>query len=283
MADELVEVFHLIAKGNGVGRVLGVRHGGEASCEVELLMIWRIGDDYRLRTAAVGLDALPSARGHLFKYPPPAALPCEDVEFSTLEEALTVAATLVQASRGDPLPGHGAWLTRSEFLKTLAASAVRPEMTWLPQPPHWWNVTRKVLVGSGNVAVFAVPTGITWWVFDQFGVWDWDADLASVVAVALWMVLSWLLVLLSEPGERVLDAVERRIDRHRDVPGPSASDPAAPHPVDERPVTAFGSFDEPADASAAAVREGISAVHAQDVPVDPASHEVQDSPTAQGD
>ena len=59
------------------------------------------------------------------------------------------------------------------------------------------------MVGSGNVAVFAVPTGITWWVFDQFGVWDWDADLASLVAVAHWMVLSSLLVLLGEPGERV--------------------------------------------------------------------------------
>ena len=60
--------------------------------------------DYRLRSAAVGLDALPSARGDLFKYPPPAALPSEDVECSTLDETLTVAATLVQVP-GRPAPG----------------------------------------------------------------------------------------------------------------------------------------------------------------------------------
>jgi hypothetical protein len=255
VADELVEVFHLIAKGNGVGRVLGVRLGREGSYEAELLMIWRIGDDYRLRSAVVGLDALPSACGQLFKYPPPARLSCEDVEFSTLEETLTVAATL--ASQAAPLPGQGTWRMRSEFLETLL-SALRPEMTSLPDPPHWWNVMRRVLVGTGNIALFAVPTGITWWLLNKLGAWDWDADLASGVGVVLWIALSLLVALLSDPGGRALDAVERRIQQHRSVTGAPAR-----------------------DASDADVLDGVSGV--QDVPVDPISYEVHDSPTVQGD
>ena len=259
MADELVEVFHLIAEGNGVGRIVGVRPRGGSSYDMELLMIWRIdGRGYRLRGAVVGLDALPSARGELFKDPPPTALSCEDVEFRTLDETLTVAATLIQASQAVHLRGQGTWSMRSEFLETLPGSALRPEMTSLPDPPHWWNAMRKVLVGAGNVAVFAVPTGIIWWLFDKVGAWDWDPDLGSGVAVLLWLALSWFVFLLSMPGEKALDAVERRLQRQRDVTGASAT-----------------------DASDGAVQEGISGV--QDVRVDATVHDVHDSPTVQGE
>ena len=249
VADELVEVFHLLAEGNGVGRVLGVRPGGEASVDIELLMIWRIGDNYRLRSAVVGLDGLSSARGHLFEYPPPAALPFEDVEFSTLDEALTSAGTLVRASRAHPIPGHGAWLTRSEFVERLARSALRSEISWRPQPPHWWDATRKVLNGSGTVALVVVPPFITWWVFDRFGWWEWDDDWGSLLAVVVWVVLGVLLALLSEPCERALDGLERRLERHRDVPGPSASDADAPSPRQERPGPALDAVDGTAEAS----------------------------------
>ena len=243
MADELVEVFHLLAEGNGVGRVLGVRPGGEDSCDVELLTIWRIGDDYRLRSALVGLDRLPSARGHLFTYPPPARLPFEDIRFSTLTEALTGAGFLVRASRADPIPGHGAWLKRSEFLDGLTRAALRSKISWLPEPPHWWDVTRKVLTRSGTVVTVVLPAVITWWAVSQIDWWDWGEDWAFLLAFAVWVVLSVLLSLLSEPSEWILDRVERRIERDRDAPGSLASDVVAPSTEQEHPASATGVID----------------------------------------
>ena len=224
VADEqgLDEVARLLGDGDGGGvwRIVGGRPNGEASCEVEFLVLCRADDDrYRLRSVAVDLDRIRTVANHLFDEPPPDMFVSEDITFATLEETVRCARTLSAVSRAVPLTEETLWRNSFGIASSLSRSKLRSQIVWLPQPPRWWDITRTVLIW-------------VWWVLflGAFGIpflWDkitGDGEEGGWVLYLVFPgVLMVLLGLVAFRAERVADWIERRLERPRDRPQPVAA------------------------------------------------------------
>jgi hypothetical protein len=229
-------IARLIAEYKGAGRVIGARPGGGGSCDVELLMLSRVnnGGRYRLRSAVVSLDGLRAVRARGFDPAPPASVAVEDVLFLTLTEAMNCAGTMIRSSPSRPIPGEGSWQPREAFLEGLTRPRLRSQISWLPQPPLWWNITRFVLAVIGGVAVFLLPFVPAFVLTEYFG---WDdgppAALAFLLPVALFLVL---FVILRERSAEGADMIERRLERRLAESSPDE----APTTSLRRPCTRSG-------------------------------------------
>ena len=232
MADEqgLDEVARLLADFHGAGRVIGARRGGEASCDVELVMLSRANDGYRLRSTVVGLERLGEVRGDLFADPFPEAFTAEDLTFPTLEDALRSAQTLALASRTDPIPDLARWVGTPAFLENLNRSRLRSKIPWLPQPPRWWPILKGVLGGAAFLASTILPAVIAWAVLSpKVGVWDdW---LIGILGLLLFLGIGFGMIGLVNLGEPVLERIERRLERDGDGHGDSTASPGGPPPT----------------------------------------------------
>ena len=156
VADEqgLDDVARLLADGEGVGQVVGARPGSGPLCDLELLVLTRAGGGYRLRSIVAELDRIHMVGDHLFDDPAPETFIAEDVAFESLEDVLRSASGLIAASSAVPIPGRTRWLAAVGFTHSLSRSELRSEIGWLPQPPRWWEITKKVLTWAVWVVVF---------------------------------------------------------------------------------------------------------------------------------
>jgi hypothetical protein len=139
-----------LAQGDGAGRVLGARVRSAAKCEVDLLLLLRADDAYRLRTVTIPLDRLDDMRNHLFKDIPPEHLRSEEVKISTLEDAMRSARTLAEGAAAEPTLGREQWLPEVQFVEALTRSHLRSDIPGLPQPLPWWDITRKGVGVAGG-------------------------------------------------------------------------------------------------------------------------------------
>ena len=124
---------------------------------------------------------------HLFQASPPdRSFRWEDITFATLEDALLCARTLNGSSRAVPLPERTQPVSPVWSPRSMSRSNVRSQVGWLPQPPRWWDITRKVLIVAWWLLILVVPlvhlAGRTL-MGDEYGMGD------LVVALSLWGVL----------------------------------------------------------------------------------------------
>jgi hypothetical protein len=214
VADEqgLDEVARLMAAYEFpyVWRIIGVRPGGEESCEVELLVLSRAGGDgYRLRSAVVELDRVDKVANHLFQASPPdKSFRREDITLATLEDALRCIRTLSGASGAVPLPERTQRVDSVWSLGTVSRSKLRSQIDWLPQPPRWWDMTKRVLIWAWwlLLVVPIVHLGLRALMGDGYGMGD------LVAGLSLWAVLCVVVYPVALLGDRI----ERRLERPRD-------------------------------------------------------------------
>jgi hypothetical protein len=284
VADEqgLDEIARLITDGRGVGRVIGARPSDNASCDIELLMLSRVEERYRLRNAVVGLDGLRAVRAGGFDTEPPVSVKAEDVVFSTLTEAMSSAEALIRSSRSRPIPDEGTWQARRPFLEGLTRPRLRSKISWLPQPPRWWDITRFVFDLMYVFAAFFLPVGPAIAVTQFVG---WHDGLPVLLGFLLYFALLVLIFLLRERSAEVADMIERRLEGHRDGPerpgidtGAASSRSETHGPVDGAPNEALRvayTNSPPADAPGGADHDGsgsealqVGSANASDGPED---------------
>ena len=209
--DEVARLMAVWSESPFVWRIVGVRLGGEEPCEVELLVLGRAGGDrYLLRSVVVELDRINKVASHLFQASPPeGSFRWEDITFATLEDALGCARTLRGASGAVALPERTQLLDSVWSPASLSRSKVRSRVDWLPQPPRWWDITKKVLIGAWWVLFLVVPfvhLAVRTLMGDEYGMGD------LVAALSLWGVL----LVGAYPAALLGDRIERRLERPRD-------------------------------------------------------------------
>jgi hypothetical protein len=208
--DEVARLMAAWADFPSVWRIVGVRPGGEKSCEVELLVLSRVGGDrYRLRSVVAELDRINMVANHLFQASPPeTSFRWEEITFATLEDALRCARTLSGASGAVPLLERTQRVNSVWFTGPVSRSKLRSQVDWLPQPPRWWDITKRVLIWAWwlLLVVPLVHLVVRVLMGDEYGTGDFVAGLS------LWVVL--LVVLY--PAGLLGDRIERRLERPRD-------------------------------------------------------------------
>ena len=209
--DEVARLIAVISESPFVWRIVGVRPDGDESFEVELLVLGRAGGDrYLLRSVVVELDRINQVANHLFQASPPdRSFRREDLTFATLEDALQCARTLSGASRAVALPEKTQPVESVWSPGSVSRSKVRSRVDWLPQPPRWWDITKKVLIGAWWVLFLVVPfvhLAARTLMGDEYGMGD------LVAALSLWGVL----LVGAYPAALLGDHVERRLEQPRD-------------------------------------------------------------------
>ena len=225
---EVNEVAQLVAHEHHAGRVLGARPGEGTTCEVELVIVSRVYDgSYQLRSAVVGLGQLREVKDELYLDLRPTTFTAEDLTFPTLRDAVQSAHTVALASRAEPVPGLAEWAGGEKFLDGLKRSELRSQIPWLPQPPRWWLLTRRVLTGVAVVLIPCVAFIGPLWALIYL-----DVDPDSWREMAIWVLFfaaAGVLLLFGWWADGLLDRVEPRLERYRDATNqPSRPPPTAP-------------------------------------------------------
>jgi hypothetical protein len=108
---------------------------------------------------------------------------------------------------------------------------MRSKISWLPRPPRWWRNTKGILLGAYLVAIPILPVVIMWAVLNPLVGGVWDDWWAIILAIVLYLGLGFGMIGLAVLAEGPLDRIERRLERHRDKPGDSTTQPSRRSPT----------------------------------------------------
>jgi hypothetical protein len=144
----------------GVGRVIGAAPRDGAACDVQLAMIFRVNDRFRLRRVVIGIERLAWTREDFFTPVGPSSDAFEDLDLPTLDDALQAAPNRSEGSPAVPIAGQATWLPSGQFLENMKGSLLATQLPWLPKPPLRPRIAKSSRKWGGSV-VGALVCGLT--------------------------------------------------------------------------------------------------------------------------